>query len=447
MSFRFFTFVAGLAVAWFWAAQARAEDVRNVWVLPTRIQTVENTTPVDLQPLAHRLDAVLLEAVRDFGMTPLLGPAPIVAEPDESALTELARAASVVAPELGLHGAELELRLVLVPRASNVLLVRAQRIDAAEAEVRSLGMLRELLEPGSERASADCPPSAAAGAAREAPGPATRSEGRVVLALHSAALGGYLGYSLQRASGSDDARLTYPLAALGAAVGVGAAVIVADEWDINVARAWFLGAAMVWPVTGTLLIVEDGPESPGRQNLLGMLGAVGGLTLATAGLALGDVTEGGAALTHSGAALGLLMGGLTEMLVQGDAEISPKDGMGFGALTGVLLAGTAATQFDVPSATDVLAIDLSALLGGLTGAALGTPVLVSQEQSETRDRIWLSGIMAGTIAGAGLSYWLTQRDDAELSEPPAEENGSGLRVLPQLGWAGRPLGFGVSGSW
>jgi hypothetical protein len=198
---------------------------------------------------------------------------------------------------------------------------------------------------------------------------------------------------------------------------------------------------------GTLLIVEDGPESPGRQNLLGMLGAVGGLTLATAGLALGDVTEGGAALTHSGAALGLLMGGLTEMLVEGDAQISPKDGMGFGALAGVLVAGSVATQFDVPSATDVLAIDLSALLGGLTGAALGTPVLVSQEQSETRDRIWLSGIMAGTIAGAGLSYWLTQRDDPELSAPPAEESGSGLRVLPQIGWAGTPLGFGVSGSW
>jgi hypothetical protein len=178
-----------------------------------------------------------------------------------------------------------------------------------------------------------------------------------------------------------------------------------------------------------------------------MLGAVGGLTLATAGLALGDVSEGGAALTHSGAALGLLMGGLTEMMLEGDAEISPKDGMGFGALAGVLVAGTVATQLDVPSATDVLAIDLSALLGGLTGAALGTPVLVSQEQSETRDRIWLSGIMAGTLAGEGLSYWLTQRDDAGLSQPPAEENGRGLRVLPQIGWAGTPLGFGVSGSW
>src|SRR5690606_18159659 len=134
---------------------------------------------------------------------------------------------------------------------------------------------------------------------------ASYSEGRVVLALHAAALGGYLGFSLQRASGSDDARLTYPLAALGAAAGVGAAVIVADEWDITVARAWFLGASMVWPGVATLSIVNgDGPESPGRRHLLGILGSVGGLTLATAGLALGDVTEGGAALTHSGAAMG-----------------------------------------------------------------------------------------------------------------------------------------------
>jgi hypothetical protein len=426
------------------APLAHADDVQDVWVLSTRVQ-VDSGTPVELEPIARRLDAVLQEAVRDFGMTPLLGEPPIQGR-DEPALTELARGASVLSPELGLIGTELELRLVMVPRASQVLLVRAQHLPPAEVEVTSLAMLRDLLQPSFDRAREDCPPALGTASAEGS----VRSEGRVVLALHAAALGGYLGFSLQRASGSDDARLTYPLAALGAAIGVGSAVIVADEWDIDVGRAWFLGGSMVWPGVATLLLVNgDGPDSPGRRHLLGILGSVGGLTLATAGLALGDVTEGGAALTHSGAVLGLLLGGLGEMTVKGDAERTPRRGMGTGALAGVLIAGAIATRVEGPSSTDVLAVDLSALLGGLTGAALGTPVLVSQDASPTRDRIWLSGIMAGTLAGAALSYWLVPKDSdrarAALSGGATEAGG--VTVMPQLGWAGSPLGVGVSGSW
>jgi hypothetical protein len=431
------------------AEDASAEDVRDVWVLPTLLRAAAGA-PVDLAPIARRLDAVLEEAVRDFGMTPLLGQPPVAAR-DEPALGALARAASVLSPELGLSGSQLELRLVMVPRGSEVLLIRAQRIAPSDVEVKSLVMLRELLEPSFARARADCPPSPGA-TTGDSRAPVVRSEGAVVLALHAAALGGYLGFALQRASGSDDARLTYPLAALGAAVGVGSAVIVADEWDIDVARAWFLGGAMAWSGLGTLLLVNgDGPDSPGRRHLLGILGAVGGVTLATAGLALGDVTEGGAALTHSGAGIGLLLGGLTEMTIEGDAELTPRRGMGIGALTGLLVAGAVATRVPGPSATDVLAVDLSALLGGLTGAALGTPVLVSQDASPTRDRIWLSGIMAGTIAGAALGYWITQSeeptDGAAAPAAASSRSSGGLKLLPQLGWAGAPLGVGVVGWW
>lgn len=446
MLLRVKTFVAGLAWALACASAAQAEEQHDVWVLPTEVRQVETGTPVDLQPLAHRLDAVLEEAVRDFGLTPLLGPPPI-AQRDEQSLALLARQASVLAPQLGLRGSDIELRLVMVPRSSSVLLVRAQDVAPADVEVRSLGMLRELLEPSLERARSDCPTPAEA-LSSESLEPSVRSEGRVVLTLHAAALGAYLGFSLQRASGSDDARLTYPLAALGAAIGVGSAVIVADEWDIDIARAWFLSAAMVWPAVGTLLLVDpDGPSSPGRRYLLGLLGSVGGLTLATAGLVLGDVTEGGAALTHSGAAFGLLMGGLTEMTIQGDAQITPRTGMGVGTLSGVLVAGALATQFEGPSATDMLAIDLSALLGGLTGAALGTPVLVSQDASPTRDRIWLSGIMLGTLAGAGISYWILHDDADTRTRDAALDSGSSFSVAPQLGWAGSPLGLGIMGTW
>jgi hypothetical protein len=446
MLVRVHTFLVGLVVLLCRVPVARAQEERHVWVLPTAVRAVASETPVDLQPLAHRLDAVLEEAVRDFGMTPLLGQ-PAVGQRDEAALTELAQQASVLAPELGLRGSDLELRLVLVPRTSNVLLVRAQRVDPTDVEVRSLGMLRELLGPSTGLAREDCPPAAEAASAERLE-PSARSAGRVVLALHAAALGGYLGFALQRASGSDDVRLTYPLAALGAAVGVGSAVIVADEWDIDVARAWFLGAAMVWPAVGTLLLVDpDGPSSPGRRYLLGVLGSVGGLTLATAGLVLGDVDEGGAALTHSGAVFGLLMGGLTEMTIAGDAQLTPRTGMGVGTLGGVLVAGALATQFEGPSATDMLAIDLSALLGGLTGAALGTPVLVSQDASPTRDRIWLSGIMLGTLAGAGISYWISSDDEGRSRDEAVREPGPELTLAPQLGWAGSPLGFGMTGTW
>jgi hypothetical protein len=273
--------------------------------------------------------------------------------------------------------------------------------------------------------------------------PRRRSTGRAVLALHTAALGGYLGYSLQRASGSNDARLTYPLAALGAGIGLGSAVIVADEWDINLARAWFLGAAMLWPPIGiSLASKRHGPD----RHLLGVVGALGGVTLATAGLVLGDVDDGGAAFTHSGAVLGLVLGGLGEMAVKGDAESKPTQGVGYGILAGVTLAGALATQIDTPSPTDLLSIDLSALLGGLGGAALGTPLLVSQERSVRRDRIWLSGVMAGTLVGAGVGYWIT-RSEPEGPAGSSSAHPLGPSVRLELGSPDTPLGLAVSGQW
>ena len=449
MPLRSLVFSTALALASTWALPALAGP-RDVWLLPTRVEAP--SAPVDLETVARRLDAVLGEAVQDFGFT-LLERATPPSEPDETALTRLASEAWIVEPRVALSGDALIVRLVVVPYASQVLLVRAQRLDPGEVEVRALGMLRELIEPGSSRSGAACPEVPTEASASTSPSAPVHSEGKAVLALHAAALGGYVGYSLQRASGSDDARLTYPLAALGAGIGLGSAVIVADEWDINVARAWFLGAAITWPTAGMLLVEEtDASDPPGERYLLGVVGAVGGLTLATAGLALGDVTEGGAALTHSGGGMGLLLGGLAQMTLEGDAEITPRHGMGFGALTGVVLAGAVATQFDVPSPNDILFVDLSALLGGLAGAALGTPVLVSQDASPTRDRIWLSGVMAGIITGAAVGYSLTQRDEPSAPAPAVGNGatfteGSGFYVRPQLGWLGMPLGAGVSGHW
>ena len=135
-------------------------------------------------------------------------------------------------------------------------------------------------------------------------------------------------------------------------------MIVTDEWDVNLARAWFLGAAMLWPPIGISLATErEGPD----RHLLGVVGAVGGLTLATAGLALGSVDDGGATFTHSGAVLGLVLGGLGEMAVDGDAQTKPTRGIGYGILAGVTLAGALATQIHTPAPTELLSIDLESV--------------------------------------------------------------------------------------
>ena len=434
----------------FWAVPALAQP-RDVRLLPTYFQPPGESVPVDLAPAARRLDSVLSDALLDFGLRPLDGSLAGSEPRDEEALVALAHDSWVVAPELALAGSQLRVRLWVVPRGSEVLLVRVQSVEPAQLEVRSLRLLRELLQPHAGLPGEALPGEglAANGAvtgpeAAELPPPSARrrSTGRAVLALHTAALGGYLGYSLQRASGSDDARLTYPLAALGAGIGLGSAVIVTDEWDINMARAWFLGAAMLWPPIGiSLATTREGPD----RHLLGVVGAVGGLTLATAGLVLGNVDEGSAAFTHSGAVLGLVLGGLGEMAVDGDAQAKPTRGIGYGILTGVTLAGALATQLRTPSPTEMLSIDLSALLGGLGGAALGTPLLVSQERSEQRDRIWLSGVMLGTVVGAGVGYWLSNEDAADtMAAGGAPE---GLRARVGLGSLAAPLGINVTGEW
>lgn len=435
-----------------WAVPALAQP-RDVRLLPTHFQPPGESVPVDLAPVARRLDTVLSDALLDFGLRPVDGSLSATEPRAEEALVTLARDSWVVAPELTLAGGQLRVRLSVVPRGSDVLLVRAQSIEPSQLEVRSLGLLRELLQPRAGLPAEGLPGDGLAGDG-EAPASVEpelapprsrrRSTGRAVLALHTAALGGYLGYSLQRASGSNDARLTYPLAALGAGIGLGSAVIVTDEWDINLARAWFLGAAMLWPPIGiSLATTREGPD----RHLLGVVGAVGGLTLATAGLVLGNVDEGSAAFTHSGAVLGLVLGGLGEMAVDGDAQAKPTRGIGYGILAGVTLAGALATQLRTPQPTEMLSIDLSALLGGLGGAALGTPLLVSQERSERRDRIWLSGVMLGTAVGAGIGYWLLGDGEGEAEDSAAVRGQQGPRARVGLGSLAAPLGFNVAGEW
>ena len=55
------------------------------------------------------------------------------------------------------------------------------------------------------------------------------SAGRTSLAVNATFFGGLVGYSIQRASGSEDPRLLYPLLAVGAGGGLVSSILVAEE--------------------------------------------------------------------------------------------------------------------------------------------------------------------------------------------------------------------------
>ena len=107
-----------------------------------------------------------------------------------------------------------------------------------------------MLRRGAKSQVAGATPAKAASSSDDA-GP-----GRPVLALNAAVLGGYVGFTIQKASGSADARLVYPLVALGTGLGLGASLLVADEWNITSGDAWYLAAGMWWPAASGFLLAE-----------------------------------------------------------------------------------------------------------------------------------------------------------------------------------------------
>ncbi len=148
----------------------------------------------------------------------------------------------------------------------------------------------------------------------EAPEPvldsdAPRSQGRAVLALNSAVIGGYVGFSLQHASGSEDSRLTYPLVALGTGIGLGASMLVADEWDVTLGDAWFLSAGAWWPIASGVLLAKSYDVQDQDRYVYGLVAASVGVSLSAAALSFRPMSEGGAVLAHSGGAAGTLIGG------------------------------------------------------------------------------------------------------------------------------------------
>ena len=378
-----------------------------------------------LVPTAQKLDALLSDGVEDLGFTLALADRTRAGAPAMSDDEILVRAgqeqgrAWLIAPRIEAKGQELLVRIAAVAPGSNVVMVRTEWVKPGELAVRAVVMLRDLLA-GRENGGAHGGGGRATGPGGEEHGPSAsgplairaRSQGRATLALNAALFGGFVGYSIQRASGSQDPRLLYPLMALGTGVGLGASMIVAEEWDVGIGDAWYLAAGAWWPAAAGILIARGRGAALDDAFAYGMLGAGAGVGLATLSLTFGGMTEGQALLTHSGGAFGTVLGGMTELAIRGSTDaFTPNTGLGVGAATGVLLAGALATQI-APEASRVSLIDLGAGLGGLAGAAAASPFLFG-ERTVGRERAFLVTTMATTVAGGAFAWFLTRPHSAD----------------------------------
>ncbi|HEX2674744.1 MAG TPA: hypothetical protein VHM25_27900 [Polyangiaceae bacterium] len=395
-------------------------------LLPTAVPTkAEPALPAEdaeqLSKVARQLDAILSEAVQDLGLTLTVSNRTRVL-PTDDALVERARDSWLISPRVSLEGSGVRLRIVAVAPGENVLRERSQHVDAQTLEIRANLMMRDVVH--SAHPTPENGPTAPAASApeRTVESEAPRSQGRAVLALNAAVVGGYVGFSLQRASGSSDPRLTYPLVALGTGIGLGASMLVADEWDVTLGDAWFLSAGAWWPIASGVLIAKSYDVQKEDLYVYGLVAASAGVSLSVAALSSKPMSEGGALLAHSGGAAGTLLGGLTQMAVEGKTDFTPERGMGYGAGIGVLTAGALATQVKVTSSR-MLLIDLAASLGALTGAAAASPLLlVDESEDPTRNRVWLASIAAGTVVGGAIGWFSTRgapvKDDKPLRAMP-----------------------------
>jgi hypothetical protein len=370
-------------------------------LLPTMIAEGDRMRPPraadgEIGRLAQALDVLLADTAQDLGLS--LIPPPLGA----GSLVDRARAAHglVLAPSLRAAGdGAVELRLALADPEARGVDVRKERVARADLQVQAVILLRDLVRRHG-RAAARPPAAAPKPAARSSP---LTSPGRITLIASGTFFGGFVGYSIQRASGSDDPRLLYPLLAVGAGVGFGASLVAAGEWDVKMGDAWYWSAGVMWPSAAGHLLFQGRFAGKWRDNdrwVFGLLGGTAGATLASLGLVLRSMDAGNAIIAHSGGGLGLAFGALVEMAARGDTKHTPFAGMGYGAGLGWLAAAAVATQVHA-SPLRVLAVDLGIVAGGLAGAGLASPLLVAGKASEGKQRAW-AGIAAGSAVAGGV---------------------------------------------
>lgn len=381
---------------------------------------------------AQELDATLRDAVQDLGFTLFVadaGPA-LGRARDEDLIARAAHAAATGTPDAGTWvvsprvesagSGEYIVRIVVVPPRGRELRVRVERVTADAVAVRGLVMLRDLLSPeAAKQAAVEHEREQAIGGTRQGIMAPLRSQGRALLAVNAALFGGFTAFSVQRASGSDDPRVLYPLLALGTGVGIGSALLVADEWDVTSGDAWYLSAGAWWgAASGFLLAAGRNVQPIDDRYTWGVGGGLVGLSLATVALTRSRMDEGDAMLAHSGGGLGMLIGGATELLLRGrtTADFTPYNGMGYGAAIGLAGAGALATAIEV-SPSRVLLVDVGIGGGALVGAAAASPLVVQgvTDVTETKKSAFTAAIVGGSVLGGAVAWWLT-RDSGQPSK-------------------------------
>ena len=316
------------------------------------------------------------------------------------------------------------LRIVAVAPKSSMLLVRFEKVDGARLATRAVVMLRDITT-GRAGPPPETPCADEVVARRDESG---RSKGRPVLAVSTSLFGLYAAFSVYRSAGTDDPRLLYPLLALGSGVGLGASLLVSEEFDVTPGISWTLVGGTWWGViAGSNIAAGRNVQPVDDRYAYGLAGGLIGTTLAVVALASTRYDDGDAALVHSGGAIGTFGGGVIDYLVRGDLKgEGPSTGLGYGAGIGVVAGGLLGGLFTV-SAQRVLMIDLGAGLGALAGASAASPLVVVKDASPTKTRWFLGAVLSGTVLG-GTIAWVATRD---RTAPEAEKKAS-ARITPRI---------------
>lgn len=407
-------------------AEPMAASASNADVAPAVSAPSERSANVD--PELERLRALgtktLQEGALDLGLpiAVLLGSTPDVDATDfeRQLLSGKTDAWSLwLALERASEG--VSVRLAAVRPGSRVIVVRREVVSSSALEVSVLRLLRDIDRLPKDGAAPPKAPTATCPSNGDSadPDPVRETDGRAYLAATGAAVGGYTGYALEHITGSNNPRVIYPLMTLGAGVGVAASLVAADEWQISTGEAWYLSAATLWG-TASALFIHRGlqPDDASHRHAYGLLGTATGLSLGTLAVASSDIGQGGALLTESGAIFGGLLGVLTERSIDANLAEPPQLGLGIGLGAGALGAGLLVTRIPNPSSSRVMYVDLSALLGGLTGAAVASPLIVGTKVTELETRLWLGSVLLGTLIGGGLGYTITSGDMATGARAP-----------------------------
>ncbi len=156
------------------------------------------------------------------------------------------------------------------------------------------------------------------------------------------------------------------------------------------------------------------------------------------------MSDGDAALAHSGGGLGLTLGALVEISARGDVHQVPYSGMGYGTALGWLAAAALAVRVH-PTPERVAVVDAVVALGGLAGAAIGSPLLLGGA-SPDRQRAWAAVTAGSAMAGGALAGVLARQRLGARKAAGAPilgvigESQAGARSAPILG-------FGYAGAF